>query len=225
MLYWDDHYDYENGILSIRQLPVSQATREKATKNRAARGRSEGDNDKAPSTSRFHFSKGNYGDIVLVWHGVLIQKAKANLPSICAQGCKALGVMDVEIRNDKQRVNPEARTCVGFDSKSESDKENIANNGDNEDHGNNKSKDDWNSDIGYHINDGNNDDMDNENGHNNGQNDAGLSRSAFEVIYSAEKNDGGNKTEEVDPGTSHLRGRCSTQSYGHKWSGMRNIYI
>ena len=82
MLYQDNHYDHGNGILSIRQPPVSQATREKAMKNRAGRGRSEGDNDKAPSTSRFHFSKGNYGNIVLVWHGVLIQEAKANLLSI-----------------------------------------------------------------------------------------------------------------------------------------------
>ena len=62
----------------------------------------EGDNDKAPSTSRFHFSKGNYGNIVLAWNGILIQKAKANLPSICAQACKALGVTDVEIGNNKQ---------------------------------------------------------------------------------------------------------------------------
>ena len=55
-----------------------------------------------PSTSRFHFSKGNYSNIVLAWHGILIQKAKVNLPSICAQACKALGVTDVEIGNDKQ---------------------------------------------------------------------------------------------------------------------------
>ena len=87
--------------------------------------------------------------------------------------------------------------CVGLDS--ESDEENIANNGDHEDHGNDNSKDNRNSDIGYHI--------------NNGQNDAGLSHSAFEVVSSAEKNDGGNKTEEVDPGPSHLRGHHSTQSY------------
>ena len=60
-------------------------------------------------------------------------------------------------------VNPEVRTRVGLDSESESNEENIANNGDHEDHGN---------------------------GHNDGQNDAGLSHSAFEVIYSAEKNDG-----------------------------------
>ena len=92
--------------------------------------------------------------------------------------------------------------CVGLDSESESDKENIANNGDHEDHGNDNSKDNRNGDIGYHINDG--------------QNDAGPSRSAFEVVYSAEKNDGGNETEEVGPGLSCLRGHCSTQSYGHK---------
>ena len=55
-----------------------------------------------PSTSRFHFSKGNYSNIVLAGHGILIQKAKVNLPSICAQACKALGVTDVEIGNDKQ---------------------------------------------------------------------------------------------------------------------------
>ena len=70
-----------------------------------------------------------------------------------------------------------------MDSKSKSDKENIANNGDHEDHGNNNSEDDQNGDIGYHINDGNNDDTDNGNGHNDGQNDAGPSRSAFEVVY------------------------------------------
>ena len=67
--------------------------------------------------------------------------------------------------------------------------------------------------------------MDDGNGHNDGQNDAGPSRSAFEVVYSAEKNDGGNETEEVDPGPSHLRGCRSTQSYGRKWSGMEYIYI
>ena len=61
-----------------------------------------------------------------------------------------------------------------------------------------------------------NDDMDDGNGHNDGQNNAGLSCSAFEVVYSAEKNDGGNETEEVDPGLSRLRGHCSTQSYGRK---------
>ena len=165
-----------------------------------------------PSTSRFNFSKGNYGNIVLAWHSILIQKAKANLPSICAQACKALGVTDVEIGNDKQQVNPKVRTCVGLDSESESDEENIANNGD---PGNDNSKDDRNGDIGYHINNGNNDDVDDGNGHNNSQNDAGPSRSEFEVVYSAEKNDGGNETE-VDPGLSHLRGRCSTQSYGRK---------
>ena len=64
------------------------------------------------------------------------------LLSICAQAHKALGVMDVEIGNDKQQVNPEVRTCVGLDSESESDEENIANNGDHEDHGNNNSEDD-----------------------------------------------------------------------------------
>ena len=58
--------------------------------------------------------------------------------------------------------------------------------------------------------------MDDGNGHNDGQNDAGPSHSAFEVVYSAEKNDGGNETEEVDPGLSHLRGHRSTQSYGCK---------
>ena len=149
---------------------------------------------------------------MLAWHSVLIQKDKVNLPSICVQARKALGVMDVEIGNNKQQVNPKVRTCVGLDSESESDEENIANNGDHEDHGNDNSEDNRKGDIGYHINDGNNDDVDDGNGHN----DAGLSRSAFEVVYSAEKNDGGNKTEEVDPGPSHLRGRHSTQSYGCK---------
>jgi hypothetical protein len=126
-------------------------------KNRAARGGSEGDNDKVPSTSKFHFSKGKYGNVVLAWHGVLIQKAKANFQDICAQARKILGATDVEIgKNDNQRapnVNPEVRTRVGLDSESESDEGNNANGGDHEDHGNNNNEDDRNSASAIDCND------------------------------------------------------------------------
>lgn len=183
-------------------------------KNRAARGGSEGDNEKAPSTSKFHFSKGKYGNVVLAWHGVLIQKAKANFPDICAQARKHLGVTDVEIGDDNQRaqyVNPEVRTRVGLDSESESEEEDNTNDGGHEDHGDDDSEDDQNADVDYHGNNGNNDDTYDGNDHND-QND-GPSRSEYEVVYrlkynshdsdvDAEKNDGGKGTEEVDPGPS-----------------------
>jgi hypothetical protein len=164
-------------------------------KNRAARGGLEGDNDKAPSSSKFHFSKGKYGNVVLAWHGVLIQKAKANFPDICAQARKIFGVTDVKIGNDDQRaqnVNPEVRTRVGLDSESESEEE-TENDGDHEDHGNDNSEGDHNSSIDYYSNDGNNDDADDQNGHNDDQNDARPRCSEIEVVYSldAKRNDGG----------------------------------
>jgi hypothetical protein len=122
-LYRDDHYEYVNGSLSIKQPPVSQAAKEKAMKNRAARG-SEVENDKAPCTSKFHFSKGKYGHIVHAWHGVLIQKAEANLLDICAQARKIIGAMDFGMGIGNQLVvDPEIRARVGLDSEPESDSE------------------------------------------------------------------------------------------------------
>ena len=219
-------------------------------KNRAARGGSEGDNDKVPSTSKFHFSKGKYGNIVLAWHGVLIQKAKANFPDICAQARKILGATDLEIgKNDNERalnVNSEVRTRVGLDSESESEEESSADGGDHEDNGNENSEDDRNSVIDYHGNDGNddtddghgndshnddaddghgnnsngnNDDADDGNaGHNVNQNDTASdpSRSEYEVVYNAEKNDGGKETEEVELGPSRCGGRHGTKASGRK---------
>ena len=71
------------------------AAKERGMKNRASRGVSEVENDKGPCTSsKFHFSKGKYGNIVLAWHGVLIRKAKANFQDICAEARKIYGVTD-----------------------------------------------------------------------------------------------------------------------------------
>lgn len=218
-------------------------------KNRAARGGSERDNDKATTSSKFHFSKGKYGTIVLAWHGVL--KAKANFPDICAQARKIFGA-DVELGNDNQRaqnMNPDIRTRVGLDSESESEsgEENNANDGD---HGNDNSEDrNTGSDIDYHnnygvnnsgnSNDGINNDADDQNGdvddqngyycdYKHDQNDAGPSRTEFEVVKSlecstsnhddAEKNDGGEETEEVDPGPSRNGGRRGTKAEGRNFS-------
>ena len=160
-------------------------------KNRAARGGSEGDNDKAPSTSKFHFSKGKYGNIVLAWHGVLVQKAEANFLDICAQARKIFGVTDVEKGNDNRRaqnVNPEVRTRVGLESESESEEANDSD-GDDEEHAsvNGNNEDDRNS----HGNDGDDDAVDD----GNGQND---------------ENDAGEEIEEleVDPSPSRHGGRC-----------------
>jgi hypothetical protein len=136
-MYRDGHYDYEDGTLSIKQPPVSQAAREKAMKSKAARGVLEGENDKLPCTSKFHFSKGKYGNVVLAWHGVFVHKAKANLPNICAQARKIFGVKDdVEVGNGG--VDPEVRIRVGLDSESESggDDGDVEDHGDDEDHGN-----------------------------------------------------------------------------------------
>ena len=154
-------------------------------KNRAARGRSEGDNDKAPSTSKFHFSKGKYGNIVLAWHGVLVQKAEANFPDICVQAHKIFGVMDVEKGNENRRaqnVNPKVRTHVGLESEEANDSDE-----DDEEHVNGNNEDDQNS----HGNDGDDDAVDD----GNGQND---------------ENDAGEEIEEleVDPSPSHHGGRC-----------------
>jgi hypothetical protein len=202
-------------------------------KNRVARGGSEGDNDKAPSTSKFHFSKGKYGNVVSAWHGVLIQKAKANFPDICTQARAIFGVTDVGIGNDNQRaqnVNPEVRTRVGLDSEDESEDENNANDGDDEDRGNSNSKpeDDQISDIYYHRpgSDGNSD-VDDGNGHNDDRNDAGPSHSENEVVRNfgynhdvdAEESANGyvepEETEEVDPSPSH-GGHRDTKARGRK---------
>ena len=165
-------------------------------KNRAARGVSV-DNDKVPSSSKFHFSKGNYGNIVLAWHSVLIRKAQANFPDICVEARKAFGAMDVEIWNDNQRLNPEVRTCVGLDSESESGEENGPHDIDDEDHGNDNDEDNRNGDIDYHGNNGNNEDADDGNGSNGG--------------IDTEKSGGGMEIEEVASGPSR-RGRCSTKA-------------
>ena len=195
-------------------------------KNRAARGGSEGDNDKAPSTSKFHFSKGKYGNIMLAWHGVLVQKAKTNFPDICAQARTIFGVTDVGIGNDNHRaqnVNPEVSTRVGLDSESESEEEND---GDDEEHGN--SDNDRNSDADYYGGDRNNDsdDVDDENGSNNDQNDAqaGPSSSGNEVVRSlayngdvdAEETDVVEETEEVDPTPRRHGGHRGTKAWGRK---------
>jgi hypothetical protein len=116
---------YKNDNLSIKQPPVSQAAKEKAVKSRAARGHggTEGDNDKVPCTSKFHFSKGKYGNVVLAWHGVLVQKAK-NFSDICAQARNIFRATDVVGKGQlTQTVDPEIRTRVGLDSESESDRD------------------------------------------------------------------------------------------------------
>jgi hypothetical protein len=110
---------YENHALSIKQPPISQAAKERANKNRAARGGPEAETDKMPCTSKFHFSKGKYGHIVLAWHGVLVQKVK-DFTDICAQARKIFGATNVEPGNTNQVIDPEVRTRVGLDSESES---------------------------------------------------------------------------------------------------------
>ena len=154
---------YQNGNLSIKQPPVSQAAKEKAIKNRAARGGSEGENDKTPCTSKFHFSKGKYGNVVLAWHGVLVQKAKATFPDICARACKIFGATDVGIGNQRtQTVDPEIKTRVGLESESESEGEgeDDANDGDDEDHasGNDSGEDPEDDQLGNSYHGNNNDD-------------------------------------------------------------------
>jgi hypothetical protein len=241
-------------------------------RNRAARGGSEGENDKAPSTSKFHFSKGKYGNVVLAWHGVLVQKAKANFPDICAQARKIFGVVDLEIGNDNQRaqnINPEIRTRVGLDSESESEE-------DDEDHGNDDDRNIYddngdnginydngdsginydngdsginydngdsginydvdnrnddhgincdnginydNGDNGINYDDGNsgiNYDVDNRNGYKD-ENEAKSHECYNQDDHDAEKNDGGEETEEVDdPGPSRYGGRRGTKAWGRK---------
>ena len=83
------------------------------------------------------------------WHGVLIQKAEANLPDICAQARKIVGAIDFEMGKGNKLVDHEVRTRVGLDSESDSegnDEDNgDANDGDDEHQGNNDdSADDWN---------------------------------------------------------------------------------
>lgn len=131
---------YQNNNLSFKQPPASQAAKEKAIKNRAARGGTEGDNDKVPCTSKFHFSKGKYGNVVLAWHGVLIQKAKANFSEICVQARGIFGATDVGNGSQlSQTVDPEISIRVGLDSESDSDEAgargNNAEDGDDEDPG------------------------------------------------------------------------------------------
>ena len=135
-MYQDGHYDYEDGTLTIKQPPVSQAVRERAMKIKAARGILEGENNKVPCNSKFHFSKGKYGNVVLAWHSVLIHKAKANLSNICAQACKIFGVKDDGDVGDGG-VDPEIMIRVGLDSESESGRDD----GDVEDHGNDSTSD------------------------------------------------------------------------------------
>jgi hypothetical protein len=185
-----------------------------------------------PSTSKFHFSKGKYGNVVLAWHGVIIRKAKS-LADVCAEARKIFGVADVGIGNDNQRAqnaNPEVMTRVGLDSESESEEEGEANDGDNADHrGNSDSEDNRrNSDIDYHHSndiDGRNHDVDDGNSPNAGQNVAGPSRSELEVVDNleccgratdVEKNDGGEETEVVPAGPSFLGGRRGTETRRRK---------
>jgi len=110
-----------------------------------AKGGSEAqaESDKVPcSTSKFHFSKGKYGNIVLAWHGVLMQKAEASFPNICTEARKVFGVTDLEKGNGNQlsqSADPEIRNRVGLDSEPESESE-VEDNaddgrlGDDEDH-------------------------------------------------------------------------------------------
>lgn len=125
--------------------------------------------DKVPCTSRFHFSKGKYGNIVLAWHGVLVQKAEPNFPDICAQARQIFGIANAEGNSNHlaRDIDPEIRTRVGLDSEPESgsekedeDKPNDGdasderdNNGDSED-----PEDDQNSDMyaSDHDNNGDN---------------------------------------------------------------------
>src|ERR1700678_1333648 len=83
----------------------------------------EGDNDKVPCTSKFHFSKGKYGNVVLAWHGVLVQKAK-NISDICAQARNIFRSTDVVGKGQvEQTVDQEVTTRVGLCSESESDRD------------------------------------------------------------------------------------------------------
>jgi hypothetical protein len=211
-------------MLSIKQPPLSQAAKEKVTKNRATRGGSKGDSDKVPSTSKFHFSKGKYGNVVLAWHGALTQKAKANFTDICAQARKIFGVAGGGIGNDDQQAqntNTEVRTHVALDSESESEGENK---GDNEDHGNNNTEDNRNSDVHYRSNDGSNNDTDDHgNSYNGGQNEleAGPSRldyynHAVDVLEIDDEEIDVEEETEVDLGPSCLGGRRGSKALSRK---------
>ena len=99
-------------------------------KTRVARGGSEGNNDKEPCSSKFDFSKGNFGNIMITWHGVLIQKVNTNLPDICNCCHKIFSAKNVTMGHTNQPapdISPKVRTCIALDSKSESDKEGGAN--------------------------------------------------------------------------------------------------
>jgi hypothetical protein len=146
-----------------------------------------------PSTSKFHFSKGKYGNVVLAWHGALIQKAKANFADICVQARKIFGVADIGIGSDNQQAqnaNPEVRTRVGLDSESESEGESR--------------------DVDYHGNDGSSDDKDDGKNHNDDRKEAELSLSELDVIHAVVEKDGGGEETEVDAGPSCLGGRHGT---------------
>jgi hypothetical protein len=190
-----------------------------------AAGAGHSENDKVPCTSKFHFSKGKYGHIVLAWHGVLVRKAKANFQDICAQARKIFGVKDIEVGNGNklETVNPEIRTRVGLDSESESEEDELkGHGGDDENHGNDdtghKDEDDriTGIDLDNRGDDGNNDDVDEARGNDQYEADAGPSRSVHSPKYDnrdvdAEKNYGhGGKvvfeTEEVDHGGPSCHG-------------------
>jgi hypothetical protein len=154
-----------------------------------------------------------------------MQKAKGNLPEICAQARRIFGVTDTGNDNHQAlKVNPEVRTRVGLESESESDSESNSSESDSERESNadhevheDRGEDsdnreaDRNSDIDYHNND-----ADDGNGHD----DSGPSRSENGVVDSldhgldAEKNDRGEESEEVvDPGPSRRQGRRDTKSW------------
>ena len=64
---------------------------------------------------------------MLAWHGIIIQKAKANLGDICVQAHKIFGAVGIGNNNQQaQNANPKVRTCVGLDSESESEEEGEA---------------------------------------------------------------------------------------------------
>ena len=167
--------------------------------NRAARGILEVENNKGPCTSsKFHFSKGKYGNIVLAWHSVLIRKAKANFQDICAEAQKIYGVTDDG--NQLAQVDPEIRTCVGLDSESEGASDNDS--AGNEGHENHQ-----NGDGDYHSGVGDNDEIDASDGNTNNNQNEGNGHHASDVVHNPEY-----QLEEVSnhAGPSRLGGRRSS---------------
>lgn len=176
-------------------------------KSRASRGVSEVENDKGPCTSsKFHFSKGKYGNIVLAWHGVLIRKAKANFQDICAEARKIYGVTDDG--NQPAQVDPEIRTRVGLDSESEG-----ATGSDNDSAGNAGHENHQTGDGDHHSVVGDHDEIDASDGNtNNNQNEGndrneGNGHHASDVVHNPEY-----QLEEVSnhAGPSRLGGRRSS---------------